>query len=98
MSDTANLPTNTKIWPTSKYYAIHKESLRDSTKLWTELSRNLIWKKNWAQLLDWKPPFAKWYVHGELNASENSVDRHMSTWRRNKVAYYWEGEPGDRKA
>ncbi len=75
----------------------HAESLRDTDKLWSEISWKLFWRKGWQQVLKWNPPFAHWFVGGELNASENALDRHMQSWRKNKVAYYWEGEPGDRR-
>jgi acetyl-CoA synthetase len=45
--------------------------------------------------LDWQPPIAKWFVNGKLNISYNCLDRHLKTWRRNKAALIWEGEPGD---
>ena len=47
------------------------------------------------RVLDWKPPHAKWFVGGKLNASYNCLDRHLPSWRRNKAALIWEGEPGD---
>ena len=46
-------------------------------------------------MLEWKLPFAKWFVGGELNISYNCLDRHVATWRKNKAAILWEGEPGD---
>jgi acetyl-CoA synthetase len=46
-------------------------------------------------VLDWQPPFAKWFVGGKINISYNCLDRHLTTWRRNKAALIWEGEPGD---
>ena len=48
-------------------------------------------------MLDWKPPHARWFVGGKLNVSVNCLDRHVRTWRRNKAAFIWEGEPGDRR-
>ena len=51
----------------------------------------------WSQVLDWSPPHAKWFVGGKLNVSANCLDRHVRTWRRNKAAFIWEGEPGDRR-
>ncbi len=97
MQGEANLPTDTKIWPTARYLSTHAESLRDVDKLWSEIAWKLKWRKGWQQVLEWNPPFAKWFVGGELNASENALDRHMASWRKNKIAYYWEGEPGDRR-
>ncbi|NEQ25049.1 MAG: acetate--CoA ligase, partial [Microcoleus sp. SIO2G3] len=51
--------------------------------------------QKWDTVLDWQPPFAKWFVGGKLNISHNCLDRHLTTWRRNKAALIWEGEPGD---
>jgi acetyl-CoA synthetase len=51
----------------------------------------------WDEVLRWTPPRAEWFVGGKLNASLNCVDRHLRTWRRNKAALIWEGEPGDRR-
>ncbi len=97
MSDAGNLPVDTRVWPTARYLEIHKKSLENTDQLWEETGRRLTWRKNWNTVLEWKPPFARWFVGGELNASENVLDRHMVSWRRNKVAYLWEGEPGDRQ-
>ena len=57
----------------------------------------LEWFTPWSKVLDWKPPHAKWFVGGTLNASVNCVDRHARGARRNKAAIIWEGEPGDRR-
>src|SRR5690606_15288700 len=51
----------------------------------------------WSRVLDWQPPHAKWFVGGTLNISANCLDRHVRTARRNKAAFIWEGEPGDRR-
>ena len=59
--------------------------------------RELEWFTPWTQVLDWKPPHAKWFVGGKLNASVNCLDRHVRGPRRNKAAIIWEGEPGDRR-
>ncbi len=104
MSGTSSLPTDVrikptgaKIWPAARYVNLHLESLKDTNKLWSEVAGKLKWRKSWREVLKWDPPFARWFVEGELNACENTLDRHMQTWRKNKVAYYWEGEPGDRR-
>ena len=57
----------------------------------------LEWSRPWARVLDWNPPHAKWFVGGTLNVSVNCLDRHVRAWRRNKAAFIWEGEPGDRR-
>ncbi len=64
---------------------------------WAKHARQLHWFKPWSKVLDWKPPHAKWFIGGKLNASYNCLDRHVATDKRNKVAILWEGEPGDRR-
>ncbi|HEV7656144.1 MAG TPA: acetate--CoA ligase [Mycobacteriales bacterium] len=67
----------------------------DRLGYWEEQANRLTWAKPWDTVLDWKPPFAKWFVGGELNAAYNCVDRHVEAGKGDKVAYHWEGEPGD---
>jgi acetyl-CoA synthetase len=64
---------------------------------WVERARELTWDKPFTKVLDWKPPFATWFEDGRLNASVQCLDRHLSTWRANKAAILFEGEPGDRR-
>ena len=97
MSETGGLPVDTKVWPAARYLDYYKQSIKNPEALWSEIGRRLTWRKGWDNVLSWNYPFAKWFVGGELNASENALDKHSSTWRRNKAAYLWEGEPGDRR-
>ncbi|HET6818971.1 MAG TPA: AMP-binding protein, partial [Candidatus Limnocylindria bacterium] len=62
---------------------------------WTEESKRLDWMEPWTELLDWQRPYAKWFLGGKLNVSVNCLDRHVANGLGDKVAYYWEGEPGD---
>jgi acetyl-CoA synthetase len=82
-----------------KSEAEHRELCRraeqDPEAFWAERARQLDWFKPFDQVLEWRPPFAKWFVGGELNACYNCVDRHLKGPRRNKAALIWEGEPGD---
>ena len=55
------------------------------------------WRTPWRKVLEWKAPFAKWFVGGKLNLSENCLDRHLTSHRRNKAAIIWEGEPGEQR-
>ena len=64
-------------------------------QFWSELAAQLDWFTPWRAVLDWKPPFAKWFVGATTNVTHNCVDRHLDSWRRNKAAIIWEGEPGD---
>ena len=69
----------------------------DRERFWSGYAEQLSWFRKWDQVLDWRPPHAKWFVGGKLNASVNCLDRHITTARRNKAALVWEGEPGDRR-
>ena len=70
---------------------------RDWQRFWEEQARTLDWIAPWKRVLDWKPPHARWFVDGKLNAAANCLDRHLSGPRRNKAAIVWEGEPGERR-
>lgn len=89
------LPTGTRMWPSKRYTEIHRRSLEDIEGFWAEEARKLDWYKTWDKVLDWDPPYARWFVGGQLNASFQCVDRHVKTWRKSKVAIYWEGETGE---
>ena len=78
--------------------SIYRQAGIQRLKFWADRARELEWFKPWRRVLDWKPPHAKWFVGGKLNASVNCLDRHVRTATRNKVALLWEGEPGDRRA
>jgi len=78
-----------------RYTEIHRRSLDEPKGFWAEEARKLDWYKTWDRVLDWKPPYAKWFVGGRLNASFQCIDRHVRTWRKSKVAIYWEGETGE---
>jgi acetyl-CoA synthetase len=89
------LPTGSRVWPLKRYAEIYRRSLDDPKGFWAEQARNLDWYKTWDRVLDWDPPYARWFVGGRLNASYQCVDRHVKTWRKSKVAIYWEGETGE---
>jgi len=90
-----SLPFDTTYFPLKKFHNIYQKSLEQPEEFWAEQARQLDWFRTWDKVLDWQPPFARWFVGGQLNASYICVDHHVKTWRRNKVAMYWEGEPGD---
>ncbi|MEO0406144.1 MAG: acetate--CoA ligase [Cyanobacteria bacterium P01_A01_bin.135] len=78
------------------YEKLYEEAKADPAAFWARLAKEeLHWFEPWAQVLDWQPPHAKWFVGGKLNISDNCLDRHLKTWRKNKAALIWEGEPGD---
>lgn len=74
---------------------IRKQALENSEEFWEEQAKYLKWFKEWDKVLDWNPPFAKWFVGGKLNASVNCLDRHVDSDAKNKVAIIWEGENGE---
>jgi acetyl-CoA synthetase len=76
---------------------VYAEAERDPEAFWARLAGELEWSRPWTTVLDWKPPHAKWFVGGQLNASVNCLDRHVRGPRRNKAAIIWEGEPGDQR-
>jgi acetyl-CoA synthetase len=78
-----------------EYERIYKEAKDNPEKFWGGIAEELHWFKKWDKVLEWNAPWAKWFVGGEINLSYNCLDRHVKTWRRNKAALIWEGEPGD---
>ncbi len=79
-----------------EYQELYEKAKADPQKFWADLAQTeLDWFQKWDTVLDWQPPFAKWFVGGKINISYNCLDRHLTTWRRNKAALIWEGEPGD---
>jgi len=95
-SDSASsLPTGVRVCPSKRYAQMHRRSLEDPEGFWSEEARKLDWYKTWDRVLEWDPPYARWFVGGKLNACYQCVDRHVKTWRKSKVAIYWEGELGE---
>ncbi len=80
-----------------QYQALWNRAKDDPEGFWGEQAQALDWFQPWSKVLDWKPPFAKWFVGGKINASYNCVDRHCVGPNKNKAALIWEGEPGDRR-
>lgn len=77
--------------------AVYSEAAKDFEAFWAKAAEGLDWFQPWTKTLEWNPPYAQWFVGGKLNACYNCVDRHAKTWRRNKAALIWEGEPGDER-
>ncbi|GGM39164.1 acetate--CoA ligase [Dactylosporangium sucinum] len=105
MSETLeNLLNETRQFPPPAEFAAaanltedaYAEARQDRVAFWEKQARRLSWAKEWDQALDWSnPPFAKWFVGGQLNVAYNCLDRHIEAGRGDKVAIHWEGEPGD---
>ena len=79
----------------AEYQRLFKQAEEHPDDFWANIAAELDWFKTWDRVLDWNLPFAKWFVGGQLNISYNCLDRHAATWRKNKAAILWEGEPGD---
>ncbi len=74
---------------------VYARALQDPEGFWADQAKGLDWIEPYNTVLEWDAPWAKWFVGGKLNASANCVDRHVKSWRKNKAAIIWEGEPGD---
>ena len=77
-----------------KLQKVRKDSIENLEQFWSNEADNLLWFKKWDKILDWNPPFAKWFVGGQLNVSVNCVDRHIDNHHKNKAAIIWQGENG----
>ncbi|REJ78395.1 MAG: acetate--CoA ligase [Acidobacteria bacterium] len=77
----------------AEFTNLSEEAAKDPVAFWESVAENLHWDKKWHTALEWNEPHAKWFLGGRLNASFNCLDRHLETWRRNKAAIIWEGEP-----
>ncbi|MBM3743976.1 MAG: acetate--CoA ligase [Actinobacteria bacterium] len=101
----SNLLSENRTFPPTPEFAaaanakpeIYDEAERDRLAFWEKQAGKLHWFKKWNTVLEWKAPFAKWFVGGKLNASYNALDRHVIEGRGDRVAFYFEGEPGDTK-
>jgi acetyl-CoA synthetase len=78
-----------------EYERLCTEAHDSPEAFWGRMAEELYWFKKWETVLEWNLPHAKWFVGGKTNVSYNCLDRHLQTWRRNKAAIIWEGEPGD---
>ena len=93
---TSDFSQNAHIKSLADYQRLYDKAKADPQQFWAELAESeLHWVQKWDTVLDWQPPFAKWFVNGKINISYNCLDRHLTTWRKNKAALIWEGEPGD---
>ncbi|GAB4181399.1 MAG: acetate--CoA ligase [Calditrichia bacterium] len=78
------------------YEDLYRFSIEKPEEFWAEQARQLKWFKKWDKVLDdSNKPFFKWFTGGKINIVANAIDRHLKSWKRNKLALIWEGEPGD---
>ncbi|MCK9152580.1 AMP-binding protein, partial [Methanobacterium alcaliphilum] len=91
--------SNIKKWMDSVNIRDYDELLDKASKnsewFWNEMAEELEWFKPYEKVLDWKPPHARWFLDGKFNIVHNALDRHVKTWRKNKLAYIWESEMGE---
>ena len=77
--------------------AVYEHADADHEVFWAEQAERLEWFRRWDTVMDWNPPWVTWFAGGKLNASVNCLDRHVAAGGGDKVAYYWEGEPGEER-
>ena len=77
---------------------LYTQADADSEKFWEQQASALVWAKPWEKTLQWQAPFAKWFIGGELNATVSALDRHIAEGRGDRIAFHFEGEPGDTRA
>src|SRR5688572_6607365 len=75
--------------------ALHERAAADPQAYWADEAARLEWIEPWREVLRWELPDAQWFVGGKLNVSANCLDRHVAAGLGGRVAYHWEGEPGD---
>jgi acetyl-CoA synthetase len=106
-----NVMQETRLFPPSREFAakaiipsmqayeeLYERARNDPEKFWGDLAKQeLHWFKPFEKVLEWSEPFARWFVGGKTNVSYNCLDVHLGSWRRNKAALIWEGEPGDQR-
>jgi acetyl-CoA synthetase len=86
---------NAHIHSKEEYDELCARAAADPDGFWAEIARELHWFEPWNKVLEWECPWAKWFLGGKINLSYNCLDRHVQTWRKNKAAIIWEGEPGE---
>jgi acetyl-CoA synthetase len=99
----ANLSSEDRRFPPTAEFAamanakadLYELAEKDRLAFWELQAKNLKWDKPWSQTLQWEAPYAQWFVGGRLNASVNALDRHVEQGIGDRVAFYFEGEPGD---
>ena len=86
-SEKAHIPSAKKL------ESISKKAAKNPVEFWEKQAESLEWFRKWNSAYKWKHPIAEWFGGGKINISYNCLDRHLNTWRRNKAALIWEGEP-----
>lgn len=87
-----------KFYPTKRYIEFQQNATANLERFWEKEAEKLLWFKRWEKVLQWEEPYARWFVGGLLNASYGCLDAHLNSWRKNKVAIYWEDEYGNTRS
>jgi len=87
-----------KFYPIKRYLEFQNNAISDLESFWEKQAEKISWFKRWEKVLIWDEPYAKWFVGGILNASYACIDAHLHSWRKNKVAIYWEDENGNTRS
>ena len=98
-----NLATENRTFTPSDEFAaaanaqpsLYAEAHHDGLDFWDRQAEALVWDRKWDTTLEWNPPFAQWFVGGKINASVNALDRHVAEGHGGRIAFHFEGEPGD---
>lgn len=90
-----NFKNKAKLNRLEDFQRLYKQSLEDPDTFWSNVANEQHWFKKWNKIQEWNEPFTRWFVGGETNISYNCLDQQVSQGRGDKVAFYWEGEPGD---
>jgi len=93
----AAFSANARIKSFEEYENLYAEAALDPQSFWAKQAESLDWFRKWDTVLEWNEPFAKWFVGGKINISYNCLDRHLTTECRDKIAFIWEGEPGEQR-
>ena len=101
-----NLSSESRTFPPSSEFAaqanadasLYAHADKDRLAFWEEQASALQWEKKWDKTLQWDAPFAQWFVGGKINATVNALDRHVADGNGNRIAFHFEGEPGDTKS
>ena len=95
-SPSAEFSAQARVSSMEQYREMYDESINSPDTFWAREAEELSWQKPWDQVLTWEAPNAQWFTGGKVNISENCLDRHLTTSRKDKVAIHWIGELGEK--
>src|SRR3954471_1830150 len=89
----ADFAAKARVGSRAEYDRLYRESIDQPEQFWGRAAEELHWFKKWDKVLDWQPPYAKWFVGGQTNIAYNCLDRQIDCGKGDKTAIIWEGEP-----